>query len=380
MSTKVNTRITRSSNFELMRIISMIFIIIWHIYVYGDINGSERIVNTQVKTIINFSQFLLIVHVNSFALLSGYFFDVQKFKSSKLFSIITTTLFYKLLIVGLLIHFGYSSMSNSYALVYFFPLNSTWDINYWYIRIFVLLYMLSPFINMFIKSLDRSNHRKVLIALFFIFSVLPFISGDKLYSNDGFTLSNFILLYVLGAFIKKYIKQPKRISLNLYRLLLLFGFFFIGIVNHSLSITTVHFSTFGDIFHEIFGSISSMLIRYSNPLVIVQSVLFFLFFSTLKIKSKLINIVASTTLGIYLIHNNKFLSEHLYVWLKIDGYKVYSYKFLLYIILVAILIFVASACIELTRQLIVKLIMKLKISKKIRKKLSDYYHSIKIID
>ena len=43
----------RNSNFELMRNISMLFIIIWHIYLYGNIKENPNL-NSNIKIFLKF--------------------------------------------------------------------------------------------------------------------------------------------------------------------------------------------------------------------------------------------------------------------------------------------------------------------------------------
>ena len=57
----------RQSNFELMRIVSMLFIIIWHIIVHGGIINCTG----TLKLVIDFIYLFTVVHVNSFVLLTG---------------------------------------------------------------------------------------------------------------------------------------------------------------------------------------------------------------------------------------------------------------------------------------------------------------------
>ena len=60
----------RTSNFELMRIISMLFIVMYHVIVHGKI-ATEAV--GSYKFIINFILSILIVHVNSLVFLTRYF-------------------------------------------------------------------------------------------------------------------------------------------------------------------------------------------------------------------------------------------------------------------------------------------------------------------
>lgn len=71
----------RNSNHELMRIISMFLIVLGHILLFG---GLLDTTNPSVSIIYNFLEFILIMHVNSFVLVSGYYQSEKKFKQKNL--------------------------------------------------------------------------------------------------------------------------------------------------------------------------------------------------------------------------------------------------------------------------------------------------------
>lgn len=370
----------RNSNFELMRIISMFFIIVWHIYMYGGIRNNPRIMNPSINSMFQIIIFLVIVHVNSFVLLSGYFQYNNKFKTSKLISLINVSLFYRIIVTGLLLVFGLITLSKVELLRFFSPLITSDNLEYWYIRIFILLYLFTPYLNILIKKITRQQHQRLLILSFVIFSIFPFISANKLFENYGYTLCNFIFLYFIGSYLSKYQIKEKIIRVikpNTYRFVLLSLFFLLGIFNYCLYKTTKELMSYGSIFNEIFGNINSMHIAYSNPFVILQTITYFLFFESLSINSKFINKVAGLTLGIYLIHNNKYLTLFLYKWLKIDNGIVTSYKFIFYVFGMVFVIFTGCAIIELVRQIIFKFVYNRNLSKKFRDKFYGFINSFK---
>ena len=68
----------RNSNFELMRIVSMFFVVLWHIILHG--NVINNCANPTIKILLQIIMFCIIIHVNSFVLLSGYFQSKSEFK------------------------------------------------------------------------------------------------------------------------------------------------------------------------------------------------------------------------------------------------------------------------------------------------------------
>ena len=373
----------RNSNFELMRIFSMLFIILWHIYMYGGIRKNPRIINNGVSLFFEFIIFVLIVHANSFVIVSGYFQHNKKFELKKLFSLIDISLFYRIIIVCALLFLNIISISKVELIKYFSPLVPTYNIEYWFIRVFTFLYIFSPFLNILINKMTKKQHFHLLLVSFLIFSIFPFISGNMFYDNYGYTLCNFIFLYFIGSFISKYKVKDiilEKISVNLYRLILIIVFILLAIFNYCIYKTSSQVLGMGNVISEFSRSINSMHIAYSNPFVIVQTIVYMLFFETFSFKSKIINKISSLTLGIYLIHNNTYLTQFIYKWLKIDNGNVYSYKFIIYCLAMVFVIFISAGIIELIRQLFVKFIQNRKIIKKIKEMFYSFLNSFYIKD
>lgn len=72
----------RDSNFELMRLISMFFIVMYHFI----IPTGGNLINTtagMTNVIIDLICLLIVVHVNSFVLITGYFQCEKKFSWKK---------------------------------------------------------------------------------------------------------------------------------------------------------------------------------------------------------------------------------------------------------------------------------------------------------
>ena len=114
---------------------------------------------------------------------------------------------------------------------------------------------------------------------------------------------------------------------------------------------------------------------YANPLVVLATVSYFIYFSKLNIKGKFINRISACTLGIYLIHDNGYVRKFIYKFLGFNK-NVYGIKSLGMILISAIIIFVCSLIIELIRQLIFKFIYNRKISYKFRNKCHKYFESL----
>ena len=76
----------RNSSYELMRIVSMFLIVLYHIIMHGKV--LENCQNEGLKIIFEFIEFVTLVHVNSFILVTGYFQAESNFKQSKIWSLL----------------------------------------------------------------------------------------------------------------------------------------------------------------------------------------------------------------------------------------------------------------------------------------------------
>ncbi len=348
----------RQSNFELMRLVAMFLIVLAHVLSHGKLmSNTEGILQVIVQIIACFT----VMHVNSFILVSGFFqYKQEKHNKKKILNLFLLLWFYKFVIA--LIFYGFHDISLKELLIAFFPLDNG---NYWFIDFYLLLMLLIPYLNKIIVNLDKKSHWRLLITLFVCFSIIPLLTTQSVIPNSGFTLIQFIFLYFIGAYIAKYnvITNYKLVQKRKMLLLVIIGccllnatFFFLGQTLSANSNTIV--SSLGN----MFVSNNKM---YSNPLVLIQSICFFLFFGTFSLKNKLINLLASSMLGIYLIHDNYFVRLHLYKWLQIDqGHILTNPNMIFYAIAMAFVIFVTCLLIEMLRRKICKIIINLKNKKK----------------
>ena len=200
-SRKKNFNSNRESNFELMRIISVLFIILWHflLRLSSSVHGISYVINTILMAI-------LIVHVNSFVLVTGYFQCKKDFKLTKLISLNNTTWFYTVVINFSLLFLGMVSFKISDIVKIILPINFLDQQNYWFITIYMLLYLVSPLLNTIIKFSSKERLQKIILVLIFAFMVLPSLTGNGLFYDNkgGYSLVQFIILYFIGAYLRNF--------------------------------------------------------------------------------------------------------------------------------------------------------------------------------
>ncbi len=362
----------RQSNYELMRIVSMLFIVIYHIIIHGNLYFHT---NGILNLILTFILCITLVHVNSFILLTGFYNYDKQFSLKKFLKTFNASWFYQIFFIIVVLFLGLDLIKNNYELINSIsPLNRS----YWFVTCYLALYILSPYLNRLIANLNQKEHRNLLIILLLLFSVIPFITHNSLIDNNGFTVVQFCLLYFIGAYLGKYpIRENihfKNYSKNKFQLVM-FSIFALCVILNFCSVELYHY--FFDLNKQVTVDLANTLLEilwtYSVPLVILSSIFYFLWFGTFSIKNKFINLIGSLTLGVYLIHDNHFVREVLYKWTGIStGDIVTNYSIIVKIFLLAFIIFIVCALIEFIRQKIFKFCSNRKIVKKLSDKFYNY--------
>lgn len=342
----------RKSNFELMRIVSMFFIIVWHVIMHG--NVINNCTNPILRNLLQMVMFVLVIHVNSFVLLTGYFQSNSKFKIKKCIKLILQILFY--IIISLIICIQLKWIKN-YNIVTIINFTTKSIKDYWFINSYLIMYAFSDYINIFINSLNKNTYKKFLITGFIILSIIPFLTSYIVLENSGYNFFNFIYLYILGAYLKKY-PLKTNMNINKYRLALITIFFLLAATNFLLNKNAEQLVNIGGIFGLIGKKVLVTKLVYSHPIIILQAIIYFEFFKTLNIKNNFINLISQFTFGIYLFHDNFFIRTNIYKYLKIDNGTFNTHTIIIKIIIVSILLYIVGLIIEWIRNLIFKKLIK----------------------
>ena len=193
----MNTKL-RESQFELMRIISMLFIVLYHILVHGKILEHAT---GSMSLFLVFIESLILVHVNSFVLVSGYFQCKGKLKLGKAIKINNMTWFYKVVMMLVLVATSLIAKPDLLTRIHtYLPIDYG---TYWFINSYLILYLISPILNKVISTSSKKSLQKAILILFIIISVLSTVTRDAFYNTlTGRSLCTFILLYFIGAYIR----------------------------------------------------------------------------------------------------------------------------------------------------------------------------------
>lgn len=367
----------RKSNFELMRIVSMFMIVVWHFIMHSNLVGRS---SGTLNLTLDFIYAIFCIHVNSFVLLSGYFQYNKKFNFKKIIPLIGATWFYKALFAIIFVALGIVVIGKFDMLCFLLPIDFSFSFGsfYWFINMYIVLYLLSPFLNILIRNLSQKNHRRLMILSIILFSILPYVTLQSTFSNNGYNIASFMMLYIIGAYFGKYKLENnfhfKNYSLEKRRFILIASLLFVFVLQFMILCLIRCLDGYDNIFLVY---IRSVVLGgknvFSAPLIVFETIIYLLLFETFNIKSKFINKVASLTFGIYLVHENYFVFNYIYQFFPLgtEG-AISSLGVIGYVFFWSFVIFVVSAFVELLRQLLFKGISRFGFVKKIKHMCDNY--------
>ena len=269
-----------------------------------------------------------------FLLITGYFMINSQVTKLKLFKLWFQVWTYSILSV--IIYYVVTGDTHTrHIFTAFTPISHN---IYWFFTSYLVVFCLSPILNVGIKSIKRIDFSLIILFMLFFFCILP--TRGHWFLTDNNRIGLFLTLYFIGAWIRLYLLQffkPKTI-LVFSSLGTLFGF---GLAEISI-LTNGWSDDLGMRYRYVWG-------MEQFP-VVFMAISSFILFSQLKIKSnKIINVIASTVFGIYLIHMNGYTTNM--IWHDIFGIKEWYYDKNMpsYLLLTSLCLFFICSLIEYIR-------------------------------
>lgn len=323
----------RNSAMEILRILAMFLIIFSHYTTHGMNATYDASFNGIVAALFKSGN----LGTDIFVLLSGYFLINSKFSFKKVFTLITQVLFYGIGIYLICCITSVQSFSLKDAIVSFLPTSFSL---YWFFTTYIVMYMLSPFMNKFLNSVSKETHLKVMLVTSFLWIILPTFTSKMFAGNE---LSLFLVFYIIGAYIRKYpdnlLSKGKNDIIAVVLCVAFIAVFAVGIL----------------IFVPSLSNYSTYFYNRQSLFIVLIAAGLISFFSKIKpFYSKTLNTVAGTTFGIYLIHDNSFFRE--FMWREIFDVEKYSTGnyVIIHMLVCAVIIFVACFVIEFARKKVIE--------------------------
>jgi len=327
---------TRASNIELLRICCMLMIIAGHVMIMHEtqfsLTNSDEIIDLLFRG-------TFCVAVNAFILISG-FFGVQ-FKKERLFHLVIQTFFYSAMFMIMAVLLGWHIFNPRKDFFAFLPILTK---QYWFVTCYVVLYIISPWLNIWVDSLERLIYKKFLVVGFFIVYLWPtcsfLINSPRFINDSGYGIVNFIYLYMLGRYIRLYF-------VNRYTLKFYWG----GYILSSLALFLCQYGL-----SWLLGFEFTSWLSYNTLFCFMGSVCLFMAFKNISFRSSIVNYWAKPCLAVYLIHMAPFVLGKFCIVVGLQDYHGLSYLVLIFILPVAV--YLACAAFEICRLFVFGIIEK----------------------
>ncbi|MGF7002006.1 hypothetical protein M2149_000376 [Lachnospiraceae bacterium PFB1-21] len=345
-----NEEKSRESSIELFRVLSMIIIVAHH-YVVN--SGLMESINMQARLELR-DYFLLVfgwggkTGINCFVLITGFFMCKSTITWKKWLKLLGEVEFYKIIIFFCFCIAGFEAFSLTTFVKAIFPFFSIAD---GFTSCFLLFYLFIPFLNKLVNAITEREHFSLMVLLLTIYTILP--SFVKTHVTFNY-ITWFCVIYILASYIRLY---PKKIFENRR----LWGIFLlVSLVLSWLSVIELAYTS-----RKLGAHVASSYFFVSDSnkiLALSTSICGFLFFKNLKIPlNQGINLIASSTFGVLLIHAN---SDAMRGWLWQDVFQNVRFYNSQYLIIHAfgavLLIYIICTLIDMIRvRLIEKPVAKL---------------------
>ena len=332
----------RETKFELLRILAMFLIVAHHFMFHGgfDFSSGELTFNSVWYGIMNLGGK---IGLNIFMILSGYF--LYKEKDQKLFDLRKVLrfwlqiFFYSVIIfvIDLIINKSFNASNLLHALL---PISfGTWQ----YVSAYFVILLVSPFINILIRKLDKKSFLILIVILLSLWTVMTTLTASKLESNYVIWM---VVLYFVGSYIRVYgfpfnIKKFKASLILLFVLLfMLASYCFISLLSAKHQFLVGHEMYFYDM--------------QRIPAVIASILIFYLFYKSNFKSNWIINIISICTFGVFLIHDHYIVRE--LIWKSLFKNALFQNNPLLPLYSLGVCITVFSACllVEFLRKITVE--------------------------
>ena len=332
----------RSSNFELLRIVSMVMVVIMHVLRHGGVLQALTVGSLKYWVLWGMES-LSFVGVNCYLLLTGYFQVQAQFSWKKVVSLVLQLMFYAALSEVILV-----AMTGELKLDDLLSVIDPVGKNvYWFATQYLILYVASPYINQMIATLSKEAHKRLAILLVVMWGLYPTIA---FWAKNTFSLGNnimwFITVYVAAAYFRLYdIKMSMRTSVVGYLVcaaILLLSRFVLDKAGVLLNISS---------------DLGKFMFYNNSPVVFASSVFVFMIFKQIDAQKlpfrKAINLIASLCFGVYLIHDSEILRADLWEIIRINMHANIRLPLLIAkVIIVVVGIFICGCTMEYIRRAI----------------------------
>jgi surface polysaccharide O-acyltransferase-like enzyme len=359
----------RNANFELLRVIAMLMILVLHYNSHADTLLSLGVPATGVQIFATILEGFSITGLNVYVFLSGYFLSQSRIRLSRVLQLICQVYFYTILIsLAMMLVGTYAVHTNDsvYKITqYLFPISSE---HYWFVTAYVIMYVMAPVLNAGVANLTRKQLKIVIIGLLIWFCFIKsFVPVMFVTDHYGYDYGWFICLYLIAAYVRKY---DVVLFYNAKRSLAVFVFSCIMISAMSILLHYYNLNYGGLNYY------AEVPIHLNFFFTLTGSLGLFSFFRFYRMRegkfADVIRFIAPLTFGVYLLHMHLeikdrwvYWMEHLFGDVPVDSVPGYGWHLLRSIILV----FAAGIFVDWIRKMIFEYVGRVMENTKLFKKI-----------
>lgn len=341
----------RNSNIELLRIISMLLIILYHIFrrYSGDYEGNFSTLPLHVYLTQTMLGIWGLLGVDIFVAISAWFLCTSRFRLKHIISIVFHTFCY----VAVFSVIETAIQYNGIASVLKYSLKRIHEIYvyknaHWFVAPYLMMCFMSPSMNLLVEKFSKEQMKVLLCVLTGLFVYVQF--SGAFFSQS----STFLYIYFVCAYLKKY--HPEKHPYMLWGCFLTLIILVSCILNDN-SGTQGLLASINNYTSRIFGNYTdrSLIVALTAVCYLMAAVQYE------ENRSKIINTLGGLTFGVYLFHEtfiyigdeSMSLIDMVYrklvalMWINPDSHWYFAE-----VLLLTAAIFFAGSAIEFLRKMI----------------------------
>ena len=345
-SVSLSSRTQRSSSVELLRIVAMLFIMVFHLNRenFGFPSESVFVERPIYAFLWSWQRAINLTGVDIFILISGYFAIRPRVNS--VVSLFFQGIFFSVGMYALWVLTKQANFSLGELSMHLKPMKV-----YWFFGSYVWLVLLAPVLNRYVESATKREFGVFLAVYYFFVCGMEWWMSASAELQRGYSVLGFIGLYLLARYVRLHGGRWCELAPR-YDLLI-----FLGSTALSALLALVLFWGMGRPLVAD-DALVDRLVSHTSPLCIVASLSLLLFFSKIKLGHvRWINWLVASSFSVYLLHEEYITRDHYMMVLPYISRHYSGITWRLVVVSFLLVLYIAVTLVDQLRQLLWKKIL-----------------------